>query len=51
MVNGVTLELQSLNCCPSTRIKLNTNIIFFETPMKIDKNTANANAYYEKSNR
>ena len=36
------------NCCLSTRIKLNTNIIFFEIPMKINKNTANAYAYYEK---
>ena len=40
------MKLHPLNCCLSTRIKLNTNIIFFKTPMKIDKNTANAYVYY-----
>ena len=43
-----SLELHSLNCCLSTRIKLNTNIIFFKIPLKIDKNTTNAYACYGK---
>ena len=38
-----------MNCCLSTRIKLNTNIIFFKIPMKIDKNTANAYACNENT--
>ena len=37
-----------INCCLSTRIKLNGNIIFIKITLKIDKNTANAHACYEK---
>ena len=43
------MKLHPLNCCLSTRIKLNTNIIFFKTPMKIDKNSANAYVCYKKT--
>ena len=42
------MKLHSINCCLSARIKLNTNTIFFKIPMKINKNTANAYAYYKK---
>ena len=42
------MNLHLINCCLSTSIKLNTNIVFFKIPMKIDKNTANAYACYEK---
>ena len=42
------MKLHPLNCCLSTSIKRNKNIIFFLIPMKIDKNTANAYACYEK---
>ena len=41
-------EIAPLNCCLSTRIKLNTNITFSKIPMKIDKNTANAYACYKQ---
>ena len=40
------MKFHSINCCLSTRIKLNTNTIFFKIPMKINKN--NAYAYYKK---
>ena len=42
--------MYSINCCLSTWIKLNRNNYFFKKkiPMKIDKNTANAYACYEK---
>ena len=43
-----SIELHSINCCLSARIKFNTNIILFEMKIKIDKDTANAYAYYEK---
>ena len=42
------MELHLINCCLSTRIKLNTKIIFLKIPMEVDKNTANAYACYEK---
>ena len=42
------MELNSINCCLSTRIQLNTNIIFFKILMKINKNTANAYDCFEK---
>ena len=45
------MELHLINCCWNTRIKLNTNIILFKIPMKIDKNTANANPCYEKCSK
>ena len=38
----------SLNCCFSTMIKPYRNTILFKMPMKINKNTANAYACYEK---
>ena len=37
-----------INFCLSTGIKLNRNAIFFYVPMKINKNTATAHAYYRK---
>ena len=43
-----SMELHSLNCCLRTSIKLNTNIVFFKIPVKINKNTANAYACYKK---
>ena len=45
------IKLHPLNCCLSTKIKPNTNIIFFKIPMQIDKNTANAYASFEKYNK
>ena len=42
------MELHLINCCLSISIKLNTNIIFFKIPMKINKKTTNAYTYYEK---
>ena len=42
-----SMELHSLNCCLSTRLKLNMNIIFLYT-LKIDKSSANAYACYDK---
>ena len=42
------MELHSINCCLSTNFKLNTNIIFFELPMKINKDNANTYSCYEK---
>ena len=41
------MELHSINCCLSPRIKLNKNIIFLDSN-EIDKNTANAYFSYEK---
>ena len=52
-----SMELHSINCCFSTRIKFNTNIFFmlntlehyfFKISLKIDKNLANAYACYKK---
>ena len=40
-----SVELHSIR---TIRIKLNTDIIFFKIPVKINKNTANAYACYEK---
>ena len=42
------MELHLINCCLNTEIKLNMNIILFKMPIKIDKNTANVSACYEK---
>ena len=42
------MKLNLIKCCLNTRIKINTNIIFFKIPVKIDKNTSNAHACYEK---
>ena len=44
-----SMELHSLNCCLRTSIKLNTNIVFFKIPVKINKNTANAYACYKNT--
>ena len=40
--------MRLINCCLSTRIKLSTKIIFFQIPVKANKNTVNAYACYEK---
>ena len=40
------MKLHSINCCLSVTIKLNTNIVFFKIPMKINKNATNAYACY-----
>ena len=42
------MEVHLMNSCLNTRIKLNTNIVLFQMPMKINKNPANAYACYEK---
>ena len=43
-----SMKLHLINCCLSTTIKPNRNIIFFKIPMKINKNSTNAYACYEK---
>ena len=43
-----SVELDSKNCCLSTRIKLKRNLTFFKIPMKKNKNATNAYACYEK---
>ena len=43
-----SMELHLINCCLSTRIKLNTNIIFLYVPMKINENTTSAYACFDK---
>ena len=43
-----SIELHLINFCLSITIKLNTNIILFKMPMKINKNAANAYICYEK---
>ena len=37
-----------INCCFSISIKLNRDIVIFEIPMKINKNTTNTYTYYGK---
>ena len=43
-----SMKLHLINRCLSAKIKPNGNIIFFQIPMKINKNTTNTYAYYEK---
>ena len=43
-----SIKLHSINCCLSTKIKFNKNIILLKRQIKIDKTTANSYAFYEK---